>query len=619
MTQPSFIAMTPVRRPSSLTMGRSTPRSSVWTLAAGLMLGACGTDSGDATSPTGGDGSTTGTGTTFAVASPSCSEDAKLTNAYTVASAMAKNTVDHEVTSDYTIGSVTPTTIALSGTTATITGSGASISGSTVTINAAGTYRLSGTMTDGQIFVSTADTGLVRLVLDGASINRSTDTPLYVSKAKRAAIVLASGTTNVLQDGTSYPTGAEQNAPLYSKVNLSIGGEGALTVTGKIAHGIHSKDGLVIRSGRITVTAVEDGIRGKDYLVVRGGTIGVTAGGDALKSNEDGDAALGYVLIAGGTFTLTAGNDAVQAETDLLMTGGTITAITRGGSSTVIPDTLSAKGLKAGVMLVADGGTATLNTADDGVHSNANIVVNGGTFTISTGDDGVHADSAVTINGGIIDVTKAYEGIEAGKADMTFNGGRVRVVTSDDGINLSGDGDGVRGTGNYTIRINGGRITSLAGTDGIDSNSAIVMTGGCLLVASPPNGGNPAIDYDRTFVMTGGFIVGTGTTNMAQAPGTTSTQPSIQFTFGAARSAGGILHIQSSAGVSVLDLAPVKGYQSLVVSSPLLTVGGSYKLYSGGSESGTAVDGLYNSGQYTLGTLVQTFTLTGVTNRITVP
>lgn len=62
-----------------------------------------------------------------------------------------------------------------------------------------------------------------------------------------------------------------------------------------------------------------------------------------------------------------------------------------------------------------------------------------------------------------------------------------------------------------------------------------------------------------------------------------------------------------------------EGYQSLVVSSPLLTVGGSYKLYSGGTESGTAVDGLYTGGQYTLGTLVQTFTLAGVTNRITVP
>ncbi|HEY0929106.1 MAG TPA: carbohydrate-binding domain-containing protein [Gemmatimonas sp.] len=593
----------------------------MWTLAAGLMLGACGTDGGELTSPTDDNGSTTGTGnsTTFTVSSPSCSEDAKLTNAYTVASAMAKNTVDHEVTSDYSIDGVTATTIALNGTTATVTGSGATVSGSTVTIGSAGTYRLSGTMTDGQVFVSTADTGLVRLVLDGASISRSTDAPLYVSKAKRAAIVLVSGTTNVLQDGTSYPTGAEQNAPLYSKVNLSIGGEGTLNVTGKIAHGIHSKDGLVIRSGRITVTAADDGIRGKDYLVVRGGTIGVTAGSDALKSNEDGDAALGYVLIAGGTFTLAAGNDAVQAETDLLMTGGTITAVTRGGSSTVIPDTLSAKGLKAGVMFVADGGTATLNTADDGLHSNANLVVNGGTFTISTGDDGVHADSAVTINGGSIDVTKSYEGIEAGKADMTFNGGRVRVVASDDGINLSGDGDGARGTGNYTIRINGGRITSLSGGDGIDSNSAIAMTGGCLLVAGPPSGPNPAIDYDRTFVMTGGFLVGTGTTSMAQAPGTASTQPSIQFTFGTARAAGGIMHIQTSAGAAVFDLAPVKGYQSLVVSSPLLTVGGSYKLYAGGTESGTATDGLYTSGQYTLGTLVQTFTLSAITNRITVP
>lgn len=601
-------------------------RLPVMAIAAALLLGACSTNSDSVTAPTddGDASSTDGTGSgstsTFSVASLSCSEDAKLTNAYTVASAMSTNTADHEVTADYNIDGVTATTIALSGTSATITGSGASVNGSTVTINAAGTYRLSGTMTDGQVFVSTSDTGLVRLVLDGASITRTTDVPLFISKAKRAAIVLASGSTNTLQDGTSYPSGAEQNAPLYSKVDLSIGGEGALTITGKVKHGIHSKDGLVIRSGRITVNAQEDGIRGKDYLVVRGGTLDVTAGGDALKSTEDGDAALGYVLLAGGTFTLTAGNDAVQAETDLLMTGGTLTAVTHGGSSVTIPDTLSAKGLKAGVILVADGGTVTLNTADDGLHSNANLVVNGGAFNISTGDDGVHADSAVTINGGTIDVTKSYEGIEAGTADMTFNGGRVRVVSSDDGINLAGNGDTAPGrpAGNYTIRITGGRITSIAGGDGFDSNANVAMSGGCLIVAGPTANNNAPIDYDGTFSMTGGFLVATGSSGMAQAPGTTSTQRSVQFTFNTTRSAGSIVHLQSSGDQAILDIAPIKAYQSLVISSPLLTAGNGYRLYTGGSESGTAVDGLYTDGKYTPGTLVQTFNVTAVTNRVSV-
>jgi len=86
---------------------------------------------------------------------------------------------------------------------------------------------------------------------------------------------------------------SETNAAIFSKANLTITGNGALTVMGNYIDGIASKDGLVIASGAITVNAVDDGIGGKDYLVVKDGALAVTTGGDSLKADNEEDATLG--------------------------------------------------------------------------------------------------------------------------------------------------------------------------------------------------------------------------------------------------------------------------------------------------------------------------------------
>ena len=81
-------------------------------------------------------------------------------------------------------------------------------------------------------------------------------------------VVLADGSENTLSDTDSYADDAEANAALYSAGDLTIGGSGALTVTGNGNDAIAGKDGLVVEGGNITVEAADDGIRGKDYLVV---------------------------------------------------------------------------------------------------------------------------------------------------------------------------------------------------------------------------------------------------------------------------------------------------------------------------------------------------------------
>lgn len=72
-------------------------------------------------------------------------------------------------------------------------------------------------------------------------------------------------------------------------------------------------------------------------------------------------------------------------------------------------DSTSTKGIKSDGALYVNGGTFTINSADDSFHSNSDATINDGTYTISSGDDGIHADSALLVNGGTITVTESYE------------------------------------------------------------------------------------------------------------------------------------------------------------------------------------------------------------------
>jgi len=536
---------------------------------------------------------------------------------YFVADARGENRPDHEDASDYTWNSSEAVPIELMGDEIDVGGSGASADGSVLTITSSGTYNIQGTLDDGQIVVDAEDTGLVRLVLNGMAVSNSGNAAFVVLGADKTVLILADGTTNQVTDGATYPEGIDPNAALFSKDPLSIGGNGSLTVVGRYNDGITSKDGLVIHSGHLTVTAEDDGIRGKDYLVVRGGTLEVTSGGDGLKSDNDSDETLGFILVEDGTLDIDAGGDGLSAETDALVTGGDLTIRSGGGSSHSISQDLSAKALKGGSEVVLDAGTFSIDAADDGLHSNGILVINGGVYTIASGDDAVHADAELVIDDGEITVTKSYEAIENTEADMTINGGTIRVVASDDGINVAGAGDmgpggPQAGAGKYYLRINGGYIVSDARGDGLDINGSIVMNQGCLLVHGPTSNANGAIDYDGSFQMNGGFLAAAGSAGMAQAPGSSSSQYSVLVVFSSPISAGTLIHFHDGNGEDLLDFVPSRAYQALAFSSPNLTKNHTYKLFLGGEATGTLTDGLYRGGTYTPGSQVGSFTVNGI-------
>jgi hypothetical protein len=531
------------------------------------------------------------------------------------------------------------TSIKLTGTGATVDGSsGAIADGKVITIKTSGTYVISGKLNDGQIIVDAEDKATVRLVLNGAEINSSTNAPIYVKKAEKTVISLEKGTENTITDGAKYDlegSDDEPNAALFSKDNLTINGSGKLVVKGNYNNGITSKDELRITGGTIEIDAADDGLMGRDLLAVKDGKITIKAGGDAVKSTNDKDTSKGIVAIEGGTFNLTAENNGIQAETSLLIADGNFSVTTGGGSPETIAtkeaggpmpgqtnttttaaseeESESAKGLKAGTEVAIGGGTFDMDTFDDAVHSNNSVTITGGKLAIAAGDDGIHGDSAVLTKGGNITIRKSYEGIES--AVITIAAGDIEVNASDDGINIGGGNDGSNpdmqstSTENNLLSIKGGNVYVNAQGDGLDSNGSISMTDGTVIVSGPTNAGNGALDYNETFEMTGGFLIATGSAGMAQAPSDSSKQYSIQMTYPETQKAGTILHLEDSKGNTLATFAPEKDYQTAVISSPKLEKGGKYTLYAGGSATGSEANGLYTDGKYSGGTKVVEFTI----------
>ncbi|GAA0470593.1 hypothetical protein Ade02nite_33760 [Paractinoplanes deccanensis] len=487
---------------------------------------------------------------------------------------------------------------------------GVEVEDGTVTITAAGAYRLTGTL-NGQVVVNTPKAA-VTLVLDNATITSAATAAIAAVEASRLDVVLPAGTRSTLADASSYPQDADVNAALFSAGDLTVGGTGALTVTGNGNDGIASKDGLLVSSGTITVRAKDDGLRGKDYLVVRDGTIRVTSGGDGLKADNDTDPRAGFVAVAGGTVEVTSGGDGADAATDLVQTGGTLKVTAGGGHGTAPAGDPSTKGLKSGVVTVLEAGTATVDASDDAVHSDGSIHLAGTTLSAASGDDGVHAENTLRVSAGKAAVTTSVEGVEAAHVDVT--GGATTIVSSDDGLNAAGgDGGGLGApggeeVGDYTATVTGGTLIIDAEGDGFDSNGTASITGGTVVVSGPSGRGNGALDVNGTFTMSGGTLFAAGSASMPVAPDESSDQAWLAVTLDTPALAGTTLHVTDTSGKVLATFVTHKPAENIVFSSRTLKKDTEYQIHSGGKASGADVGGLTESG--TLESAHQTATVT---------
>lgn len=513
--------------------------------------------------------------------------------------------------------------------------SAAVMNGNTITLTEEGTYILSGALTNGQVIVAAPKDAKLQIVLNGVQISRSGSAPFYVKQADKVFVTLAGGTQNSLLNTGDFTAIDENNidAAVFSKEDITFNGTGELQISSETGHGIVSKDDLIITGGNYKITAQKHGLSGKDSIKIAGGTFQVVSGKDGLHAENTENAALGYIYIENGSFTVTAETDGLSASAALQIEGGRFTLTTGGGSKNASTtangstngqwggrgggrpggqengtetETSSAKGLKSGQNLIVKVGTFVIDSSDDALHTNASLYLYGGTYAISSGDDGLHADAQLIVKGGTLNIAKSYEGLEGKSIDI--GGGAITLTASDDGLNAAGGNDdsglgGRPGMGSFAaegdvyIRISGGELSINAAGDGIDSNGSLYVSGGNITIQGPESSGNGTLDYDGQAEITGGSLIGVGSSGMAQNF-SSALQGSILYTSGTLLPAGTAVTLQDSAGNTLLSLTARKQFNSVIVSSPSLKQGESYTLLLGTEKAIISLSSLiYGGGQ----------------------
>ena len=421
------------------------------------------------------------------------------------------------------------------------------------------TYSLSGTLSNGMFYVKNSSSPYV-IELNNANIT-STVTPAMLLKKAAAYIKTNSGTTNTFADNRDFTNASanygdyDQKGAIHTAKDLVLSGSGTLTVSNaKYKSGIYSKGLLSVIGGTINVTSVGKSCMGADNgFLMWNGTVNLSGNGtttdDETKGIKvDGDessdgAGLGYIVINGGT----------------------------------INSTTQSKGITAGWDIDED--ATTSSTSDD---PNPYVEINGGTINITT----LHAPYENST------ASCSPEGIE-GKAGLTINGGTITINSTDDCLNVSSS------TGRLVI--NGGSVYARSSTnDALDANGTITINGGNV-VAIGTKTPECAFDCDsNTFAVTGGTLVGIGTSNYTEPASSYCTQNTLVVSSNYYNE--GAFVIKDSSGKVVFafnvpaNSTTVNGKGDLMVlSSPKLS-NGTYSLYTGGSLSdGSAFNNLYKS------------------------
>ena len=507
------------------------------------------------------------------------------------------------------------------------------ITGSTATITEEATYIVSGELTNGMIIVNAPDTAKLQIVFNGASITSETSAALYIAEADKVFVTLAEGTINTLANGGEFVAIDDNNidAALFSKQDLTLNGTGSLMVTSPAGHGIVSKDDLVITGGTYNISSASHGMDANDSVRIANASITIDAGKDAIHSENSDDATKGFIYISSGTIKAEAEGDGISASAYMQIADGAIDLTVGGGSkngtkkqsdyfggfkggrpggmrpvemqygnsqTTTTEESTSMKGLKSANSMLISGGKFIINSADDTIHSDVSIVINGGTFSLASGDDAIHAEETLSITAGKIDISESYEGLEALHIDV--QGGDIKLVASDDGLNAAGGtdqsgatggrdgmfggrpggmGGGMSANSNGSIKISGGKLYINSSGDGIDANGTVEISGGYTIVVGPTHGDTATLDYDKTAIITGGTFVGTGASGMAQSF-SDSNQGVIAISVGN-QSAGTKIILKDSSSNTIISHEPELDFAVVILSSPEIKTGETYSITIG--------------------------------------
>lgn len=398
------------------------------------------------------------------------------------------------------------------------------------------TYKLSGTSTDGEFYMS----GSYKATIELNGLTLTNATPVYsgaavhIQNGKRIKVKVVTGTNNNLTDAS----GGTQKGCLYIKGHAEFTQQGTLNIVGNTKHGIKAGEYITLKNATINVTsAVGDGISCNEYFLMESGSITISGtSDDGIQCDLDGtvstgetddheDEDSGNIYISGGTINISCTAIAakgIKAEGDININGGDITITTSGKGMWDTDDleTKAACGLSADKNMNISGGTLNLTSTGSGgkgMKCDSVLTITDGDITVTT-SGGLYYNNGTTENTNYTgntdhinsDYYSAPKGIKAGlktqngnsytySGGMTISGGTIKVTTS------GHNGEGIESK--KYLNIDGGEFFINAYDDGINSALDMTITDGYIYSRATNNDG---LDANGNLYINGGLVYAIG-------------------------------------------------------------------------------------------------------------
>ena len=512
---------------------------------------------------------------------------------------------------------------------------------------------LSGTMTSGGVKIQTSKSYETGLYLNGVSITSSNFPCIAMTKKGAVSVFLVDGTENTLIDGRKFGTGygeeysttsgesytdedgesadctvsktvvkngEDSKGTLYSKGDMTISGNGSLTITQNYKNCIASKSILTIEGGFISLTSGgKSGLYGDCGVYVNGGSIEFNGSGEVSSltyhkahgiNTDDETYSDSFVTINGGSlnFSISYGKG-ITAPVVNIAGGKNIIEITSpsskvldtsasyydaDGVSTSETISFAPQGIDGGLVTIS-GGSTTITAPWSGINSDGDINISDGTVTITTLANGLYdssesdytapsclkADGNITVSGGNVTGTNSGNGGKGVKADGTYTQteGSINVKVTGSNLGSSSSSGGFSRPGSSSssssssasasskgvkiggaISVKGGKLyaTSIK-HEAIESKSTITISGGEVYGYSDSDDG---INASSTFTISGGYVCG-------YAPGNDGMDANGNFYI-----TGGLVYaIGSSSPEMAIDANTEGGYKLYIQGGTIITVG----------------------------------------------
>ncbi len=247
-----------------------------------------------------------------------------------------------------------------------------------VHITQAGTYSLSGKLSQGQIAVDLGDgakenpEAVVTLILNGADITCSVAPAVIfydvyecaADESTKDVDTSAAGANVIIADGTENTVNGSYVERIYKPESVVLNDEKTEV---EDADKLHKYDGAFYskmsmnvngskeNTGVLNINAENEGLDSELHLTINGGNININSGNDGINTNEDG---VSVTTVNGGKLTIsvtgeTGEGDGIDSNGWLVINGGTVIA------------------------------SACSDSADAGIDSDMGIHINGGTVIAS--------------------------------------------------------------------------------------------------------------------------------------------------------------------------------------------------------------------------------------------